>query len=124
MGEIHILTGPERRRRWSDTEKRAIVAPAFAPGAVVSAVARRADVCSSLIYRWRQQLPSASCGFAEVIVGSTVPGFEAPPLPPGTGTADAAALEVAFGDQVRLRLPPSTPPALAAAVVSALAAQR
>src|SRR5512134_1580731 len=51
MAQVHVLTGPERRRRWSEEQKRALVAAAFAPGAVVSDVARQADVCSSLIYR-------------------------------------------------------------------------
>ena len=53
MGQVHFFTGVERRRRWSDDQKRAIVAAAFAPGAVVSEVARRADVSTGLIYRWR-----------------------------------------------------------------------
>ena len=38
---IEIITGPERRRRWSAAEKQAIVAESFEQGAVVSAVARR-----------------------------------------------------------------------------------
>ena len=45
MAQVHVLTGPERRRRFSVEEKRAIVAAAFAPGAVVSNVARRAGIC-------------------------------------------------------------------------------
>ena len=59
MGQVHFITGVERRRRWSDDQKRAIVAAAFAPGAVVSEVARRADVSSGLIYRWRNDLRSS-----------------------------------------------------------------
>ncbi len=53
MGQIQVITGMERRRRWSDEQKRAIVAAAFAPGAVVSEVARRADIYANQIYRWR-----------------------------------------------------------------------
>jgi hypothetical protein len=30
------MTGPERRRRWSDGDRREIVAAAFAPGAIVA----------------------------------------------------------------------------------------
>jgi len=40
-----LLSGPERRQRWSEEQKQALVA-AFAPGAVVAEVARRADVLS------------------------------------------------------------------------------
>jgi transposase len=53
---MQIITGPERRRSWSEEQKRAIVAAAFAPGAIVANVARRADVCAGQIYRWRQEL--------------------------------------------------------------------
>ena len=51
MGQVHILTGPVRRRVWRPEEKAALVEAAFAPGAVVSEVARRADVNASLLYR-------------------------------------------------------------------------
>jgi Transposase len=56
MASLEVLAGPERRRRWSVEQKQAIVAAAFKPGAVVRDVARRADVTSSLIYRWRMDL--------------------------------------------------------------------
>lgn len=46
MAQVHFLTGPERRRRFTFEQKRAMVAAAFAPGAVVADVVRRADVCS------------------------------------------------------------------------------
>jgi Transposase len=42
MARVEVFTGPERRRRWSDEQKRAIVTASFAPGAVVSEVAPRA----------------------------------------------------------------------------------
>lgn len=38
MGQIQVINGVERRRRWSDDQKRAIVAAEFAPGAVVTEV--------------------------------------------------------------------------------------
>lgn len=43
MAQVHVLTGPERRRRFSLEQKRAMVAAAFAPGVVVADVARRGD---------------------------------------------------------------------------------
>ena len=54
MSRVEVLSGPERRRRWSAEQKRSIVAEAFAPGASVCAVARRLDVVPGQIYRWRQ----------------------------------------------------------------------
>lgn len=59
MGQVHVLTGIVRRRRWSDEQKRALVAEAFAPGAVLAEVARRADVNTGQLYRWRQDLASS-----------------------------------------------------------------
>jgi transposase len=55
MSRIEVLSGPERRRRWSAEQKQTIVAEAFAPGASVCEVARRVDLVPSLIYRWRQE---------------------------------------------------------------------
>jgi len=47
MARFEVISGPERRRRWSEDQKRALVAAAFAPGAVVAEVARR--IITSLI---------------------------------------------------------------------------
>lgn len=111
MSRIEVLTGPERRRSWSDEEKRAIVAAASVPGAVVSDVARQADVHSSLIYRWRRELRSGgSAGFSEVVVA---------PVAEGSG-AGSSGIEVALVDGTRVRIPPGTSPDLAATVLRAL----
>lgn len=114
MTKYQLLSGPERRRRWSAEQKRALVTAAFAPGAIVSEVARRADVCPGQIYRWRQELGGAGGGFAAVVV--TADADCRPSIAPGA----AEAIEIEFGRVARLRIPPSTPPALAAAVVRAL----
>jgi transposase len=53
MAQMTLITGAERRRRWSSEERRQILAEANAPGAIIAEVARRADVCTSLIYKWR-----------------------------------------------------------------------
>jgi hypothetical protein len=52
MARIEVITGPERRRRWSAEQKRAIVAGSLAPGAAVTEIARRADICAGQLYRW------------------------------------------------------------------------
>jgi transposase len=44
MARVEVITGPERRRRWSAERKRAIVAESLAPGAVVTEIARRAEM--------------------------------------------------------------------------------
>jgi transposase len=113
MASVEVLAGPERRRRWSIEQKQAIVAAAFQPSAVVRDVARRADVTPSLIYRWRRDLRAAANGFAQVLVAPAGDGITAaPPIPP---------IEVEFAGNARVRIPTSVSPALAAAVVEALA---
>jgi transposase len=44
----------ETRRRWSEAEKRAVVAEADWPGVNISAVARRHGIKPSLLFRWRR----------------------------------------------------------------------
>jgi transposase len=139
MAQVHVLTGPERRRRFNITEKRAIVAAAFAPGAVVSEVARQADVCPSLIYRWRREIERPG-GFAEVVMAPLVNarsdhsrddgGDErggVPAVPAAEEVRSGAggslvlpAIEIEFSGASRVRIPASVPAALAAAVIAAL----
>jgi transposase len=61
---VEVLTGPGRRRRWSADEKAQIVAETLLPGARVSEVARRWQVCSQQVFGWRrgmrQDLPSVA----------------------------------------------------------------
>ena len=113
VASVGVLAGPERRRRWSSEQKQAIVAAAFAPGAVVRDVARQADVTPSLIYRWRRDLRAAANGFARVVMARSSDGMAAAPLMP--------AIEIEFAGNVRARIAAAISPALAAAVVAALA---
>src|SRR5215204_2779134 len=53
-GRVDIQVGPARRRRWSDEVKRRIVAESFAPGAVVSEVARQHDISPQHLFAWRK----------------------------------------------------------------------
>lgn len=55
---MEILTGVERRRRWSSEEKLGILREASAPGSSVGAVARRHDISRSQIYQWRRAFRS------------------------------------------------------------------
>src|ERR1700683_4065265 len=53
---IEVLTGPGRRRRWSADQKARIVAEALVPGARVSEVARRWQICSQQVFGWRRTM--------------------------------------------------------------------
>ena len=45
---LEIISGVERRRRWSDADKLRIVAEADEPGARVAEVARRHEISRSI----------------------------------------------------------------------------
>lgn len=70
MSQMTLLTGPERRRRWNDDVREQILAEAFSPGATVADVARRFQVSTSLIYKWRRAslVPPAPMGFARAVL--------------------------------------------------------
>ena len=49
---IDILSGPERRRRWTAAEKVAIVNETYEPGVTVSLVARRHGIAPNQLFHW------------------------------------------------------------------------
>ena len=59
-----VLTGSERRRRWSAAEKRRIVEESLAVGASVAEIARRHDVHPNLLHGWRRQARTATVDMA------------------------------------------------------------
>jgi transposase len=71
-GSIEVISGKERRRRWSMEEKLRIVAESQEPGTCVKAVAARHDVYPSLVFTWRRQVregrldASEAAGFVPV----------------------------------------------------------
>jgi transposase len=113
MGTMVVLAGPERRRRWSADQKRSILAAADEPGAIVSEVARRADICTSLIYRWRRERREAA-GFVPAMLVDDQPVEAA-----GAGTGSTAiVVELAGGARVSIGV--SAPAALVTAALRAL----
>ena len=51
---IEVVTGVERRRRWSLGEKLKAVEESRLPGMSVSYVARKYGIAPSLLFRWRK----------------------------------------------------------------------
>src|SRR3954452_17549160 len=109
MARVEVITGPERRRRWSEDQKREIVAAGFAPVAVVREVARRAEVSPGQIYRWRQELRAAASGFAQVLIASS----EGPDQGTREPTCGEPAIEVELAGKARVRIPAPIPVDLA-----------
>ncbi|MBV8159040.1 MAG: transposase [Dyella sp.] len=72
---VEILTGPGRRRRWSAEEKARIVAETLVPGARVSEVARRWQVCPQQVFGWRHQTRADKSGRSEEAATCSLPPF-------------------------------------------------
>ena len=54
-GRVEIITGRERRRRWSNEEKLQLVAEACQTGNSVSQVARERGISASQLFGWRRK---------------------------------------------------------------------
>lgn len=72
---IELLTGPARRRRWSAAQKAQIVAEALLPGASVSDVARRWQVCSQQVFTWRREARSGHLVLPSEMAACAAPRF-------------------------------------------------
>ncbi|MBC7584992.1 MAG: transposase [Tardiphaga sp.] len=117
MGQITVFSGAERRRRWSMDEKRTLVAAAFAPGAIVSDVARAADLRANQIYRWRRDLGLAHAAeFAAVMVGTDSQDRPASTTP----VSPAAAMVIEIG-RARVQVMANAPLALVTTTLRLLA---
>ena len=120
---VEVRVRSERRRRWSDGDKLAIVRETLAPGAVAQVVADRHGIGTGLLYTWRKQmLRAAMTGFAAVEIrpealaapqvtdDRVAPVAEVPPVPstaPSTVAAGGAVgglIEVELPTGVRLRV--------------------
>jgi transposase len=115
MGRMTLITGDERRRRWSSEERARILAAIEEPGAVVAEVARRADVCTSLVYKWRlaARAAASASGFVQVIV-------ENPQQPPARASeAELGAILVEMNG-ARIRIGANAPSALIVATLKVL----
>ena len=108
---IEVLTGPGRRRRWSEAEKAQIVAESLAPGACVSEVARRWQILPQQVFGWRRRV---NCGAALAPAAHVPPAFvpiitepAAQALPMSAGGASASAIEIRIAGAV-VRAAPGT----------------
>jgi transposase len=133
LRRIELITGAERRRKWSAEEKAEIVAESLAEGAVVSEVARRHGLSPQQLFGWRARLRAAVKGsappcdatpsFVPAIVENEPPSPAAPALPTavmamGAGVAPAS-IEIALGGVI-VRVRGEADPRALTAVLKAL----
>src|SRR5215510_8762306 len=95
-----VDTKRSKRRQHSEALKRQMVAETQVPGASVSVVARRHDVNSNQLFRWRRQLLPK----AVVESGAMVPVEIAACGDRPRRTDRESVIEIVFGCGVRVRL--------------------
>ena len=110
-GRIEIITGHERRRRWSTAEKLRIVAESEEPGACVKTVAIRHDVYPSLVFNWRRQVregrlsATGSAGFVPVrLLASAEQAAPSPPPAAGSAADSPSGIEITLADGSRIHI--------------------
>jgi transposase len=126
-GMIEIITGRERRRRWSVAEQLRIVAESQDPGARVCDVAARHDVSPSLLHGWRHlarqgRLRSGDAiDFVPVRLASSVSDVPAPGSAPSSATDHGTvAIEVVLPSGGKVLIRRDTPVAMLRAVIAGL----
>jgi transposase len=133
LRRIELITGEERRRKWSAEEKSEIVAESLAEGAVVSEVARRHGLSPQQLFGWRASArcrrgtgPSSDTppAFVPAIVEHGPPSPATPALPAAVmaiGAADVApaSIEIALGGVI-VRVRGEADPRALTAVLKAL----
>jgi transposase len=130
VSKVTVLSGPERRRRWTTAEKRRVVEESLALGASVIEVARRHDVHPNLLTVWRRQARTGAFGLASALPPEDEVQFTAvsvAPEPPSAWTARAepgGTIEIAFANGVQLRITGAVDPATLTAAVAALSGGR
>lgn len=100
------------RRDWSASQKRSIVAETHAPGANVSAIARRHGVAQSLIYQWRKIFNPSGASPAFLPVAIAAPA----PIEP----ANSSMIEVVLANGLRVRTDAGADPVKVARLIAAL----
>jgi transposase len=120
---IEVLTGPGRRRKWSDDDRARIVAEALVPGAVVTEVTRRRQISPQQLFDWRRQArigvkatASAVTDFVPIVPEAAEVASQL--VVPTTPTRAPPLVEVRLAGAV-LRVAPGTDMDLLAAVLRA-----
>jgi len=105
------------RRRWTDEEKRRIVAEIEATGASVSLVARRHNLNANMLFTWRREFRTLGSGtgsdpaaFVPAIISAddpaldrAAPASEGPSdLEAGSASRSAGRIEIVLGNSRRI----------------------
>ena len=117
---VEIVAGKERRRRWSDEERRQLVAEAFRPGAVVAHVARRHGVAESCFYAWRKRYAGTAGDRQRLMPVLIADAPAAVPSRRGAPLFSSTAAVVTLPDGTRVEIAGGYPRATLRALIAAL----
>jgi transposase len=115
MDRVEVIARVERRRKWTDAEKAAVLAETDTPGTNVAAVARKHGIARSVVYNWRSarraQAIAAIPGAGPVefipigVIGEDQGVTPSEPVPAPTRSADPGGIiEVELANGARLRV--------------------
>jgi transposase len=102
-----VLSGPERRRRWSTEEKLRVLAQSMAPGSSPSLACRMHGISTGQLSTWRKQFRSGELtGFVPVSVMADAALPEPADVPHAIDVAPTAVglIEVELPSGVKLRI--------------------
>jgi transposase len=104
---VEVLGGVERRRRWSRDDKMRIIEETLAPGAVVTEIAQRHGIATSLVFTWRRRARLATVASAgprlvpvQVAGAESVQSIQAPATIPARKRRGVIEIELGDGKRV------------------------
>lgn len=115
---VEVITRGERRRIWTDAQKRDIVMASLEPGGSPIAVARRHGIGTGLLYTWRRQMVEGQLKALRPVAPSFLPvaalpdakaTVAEPPMPQAAPSAALpagapASIEIVLADGVTVRV--------------------
>ena len=121
---VTVLSGPERRRRWTSAEKVRIVEESLAAESSVIEIARRHDVHPNQLHAWRRQARLGLLGYGVAAVAQTECRFVPIAVAAEGGQVGLPqVIEVVLRNGRLLRLPEGVTPARAVVLADALERQ-
>jgi transposase len=126
MTTATVLAGPERRRRWTTTEKLRLAEESLTAGMSVAEFARQRDIHPNLIHAWRHQARTGALPGKRETKARFAPVVIVPGATPATAreARDTAMIEVVLRNGRVLRLCAGVEPGNAARFADALEACR
>ena len=102
LRRVEVITGVERRRRWSNDEKARVLDETMEAGAVISEVARRNGLTPQQLFTWRRQARRTAArlatidasAFVPVVIGGRVASATTPTIETGVKLPPVLELEI------------------------------